>query len=101
MSELTKLLLVKLSEESAEVVQAACKALRFGLDSVPDTPGNWAPNREYVMREFADVLAAVEMLQEAGALPSDDEVQLKNLKRAAKIKFQKYVDFSLKKIRSI
>jgi hypothetical protein len=57
-------LLTCAAEESAEVGQAAGKALRFGLRDSP--PSGGLPNNLYIVRETNDLLAILEMLQEQG-----------------------------------
>lgn len=58
-------LLVCLAEECAEVAQAVGKALRFGLYDTP--PKGGLANNDYLVREFNDVLAIIELLQANGA----------------------------------
>ena len=62
----TEHLLACLAEECAEVQHAVAKALRFGLDD--GYLGAASTNAQDIAREFADVLAVVEMLEEDGAL---------------------------------
>jgi uncharacterized protein (UPF0147 family) len=63
----TEHLLTCLSEECAEVSQRASKALRFGLDEVqPEQPFN---NAQRIIAEVNDLIAVIEMLQQANALP--------------------------------
>ena len=59
-------LLACLAEECAEVGQAACKALRFGLDDKAEE--HQLTNAEYLAAELNDVIAIVELLEEAGYL---------------------------------
>lgn len=60
-------LLTILAEECAEVAQRVSKALRFGINDVQ--AGQELPNRERLRAEFADLLGAAGMLNEAGLLP--------------------------------
>lgn len=55
-----KHLLLKLSEECAEVAQMAAKCSQFGFDSV--RPGENISNRERLREELADINAIVSML---------------------------------------
>jgi len=57
-------LLLCLAEEAGEVVQAAGKAGRFGLNDQP-SPDKLS-NNEYIVREVNDVLAILELLKEEG-----------------------------------
>lgn len=59
MNEIEHLLTV-LAEESAEVGQVACKAIRFGLSDVG--PNLTEDNRRRLERELADLLATAEVL---------------------------------------
>lgn len=70
-------LLVKLSEEVAEVGMIAAKALQFGLDTRP--PHTIATNRELLRRELVDVLNIVVMLKVAGIISAitDEEINAK------------------------
>lgn len=61
-------LLTIIMEECAEVAQRASKALRFGLTEIQ--PDQDLSNAERVMVEFDDLLAAIQMCQDANLLPS-------------------------------
>lgn len=61
-------LLVCLSEEAAEVIQAVSKALRFGINDRNPTLPDAISNGGNILKEVAELLAVVEMLQEEGAL---------------------------------
>lgn len=63
MNRLEELLII-LSEECAEVQQAASKCIRFGMDSVHVV----SSNRELLEREFGDMLAMFKLLVEEGHL---------------------------------
>lgn len=52
--------LAYLIEEMSEVTKAACKALRWGLDSCH--PGTGESNAEQILNEWEDVKAAIERL---------------------------------------
>jgi hypothetical protein len=70
--ERTQYLLICLSEECAEVSQRASKALRFGLQEVQS--GQEQTNAERIAQEFQDLLAIIEMLEEAGKGQSVDGI---------------------------
>jgi len=55
-------LLVILMEECTELAHAASKALRFG----PGSDYDGITNREKLLREYNDILAVVEMLNDDG-----------------------------------
>lgn len=57
-------LLQILQEECAEVIQAASKAQRFGLDD--GYPQTTRTNREDIGKELAQVRAMVEMIEDEG-----------------------------------
>ena len=58
----TEHLLVCLAEEAAELQQAVSKALRFGLsDGYPESA---TTNRHDIEREFIDLLAVMELLDD-------------------------------------
>ena len=58
------ILLEKLKEEPAELIQVACKATLHGLDD--DHRGE--TNREAIERELGDVLAIAKLLDSIGAI---------------------------------
>lgn len=55
-----------LQEECAEVIQAASKIKRFGIDSVHPFEENPKTNLENLEMELGDVLAMIDMCKEAG-----------------------------------
>ncbi len=76
-------LLTVVSEESAEVGQRACKAIRFGLSEIQ--PGQQEDNKRRLERELADLMATAELLG----------LQIKDEDKAAKReKLMKYMDYS-------
>lgn len=83
-------LLTCLAEEAGEVVQAACKAGRFGVtDAHPDR--NLLPNNEYIVRELNDQLAVVEMLRDAGVpLPGIGDRAAINAKKQRVLEYMEY-----------
>lgn len=82
-------LLVCLTEECAEVAQAATKALRFGLDDI--NPHLNITAESQLTLELIDLKTVVEMLiQEGVSLQHEDEFNLMNLKEAKVEKFLKF-----------
>lgn len=71
-------LLTILAEESAEVVQAACKCQRFGLNGVHGATSNLSRLEE----EVGDFLAVVDILVERGLVDPVRMGELKILKRS-------------------
>ena len=80
-------LLTILTEECAEVVQEACKAIRFGLgDFNPKDPAN-GDNKRRIECELADLMAVADLL---GLTVREED-------KAAKCeKLKKYMDYSRK-----
>lgn len=87
--ELKDYLLACISEESGELVQAAGKALRFGLlDKNPNSDStNWVDLR----KEVHDLIAVYEMLCD-----EFDRVETldRDLIEAKKVKVKHYMDYS-------
>lgn len=82
-------LLICLAEEAAEMQQAACKALRFGLDD--GHPDGQTTNAEDIMKEYTDLIAIMTMLFEAGIIKDF------NMDRAIELKREKvlgYMDYA-------
>lgn len=61
-------LLMILSEECAETMQRASKVLRFTAEEIQPLPGNTQTNSERLVYEFNDIVAVMELLQEAGVV---------------------------------
>ena len=61
------------AEECSEVSQAICKLFRFGPDSrgFPESPLKWN-NKEYVEREVADLLFAINVAVQHGDIDIDE-----------------------------
>lgn len=85
----TEHLLSILAEECAEVAQRTTKAMRFGLTEIQ--PGQEQSNAERIMAEYHDLMAVVEMLQDAGELPKFYSVSKIMAKQA---KVEHYLKFS-------
>jgi len=66
-------LLACLAEACAEVAQAVGKALRFGLDD--KGPDSQLTNAELIAKDIIYVIAVVEMLEEAGFLPTNHPIR--------------------------
>lgn len=78
-----------LAEEAAAVAQRASKAARFGLSETQ--PGQPFTNAERIMHEWHDLLAAMEMLMDAGPLnPLPDPARVIAAKKAKVEKFLRY-----------
>ena len=86
----TEHLLACLAEECAEVQHAVAKAMRFGLDD--GYPGADSTNAQDIAREFADVLAVVEMLEEAGALERQTDAHAIERKKARVSEYMAYAE---------
>jgi NTP pyrophosphatase (non-canonical NTP hydrolase) len=86
----TEHLLACLAEECAEVQHAVAKALRFGLND--GYPGAASTNAQDIAREFADVLAVVEMLEEAGALDRPTDTHAIERKKARVSEYMTYAE---------
>lgn len=65
-------LLTILAEECAEVAQQVSKTLRFGPLEVQ--PGQTLTNAERINMEVMDLMASLEMLNDAGVIPCLDEM---------------------------
>lgn len=83
-------LLIKLSEECAEVQQAVSKALLFGLN---DSYKDYGNNHDRIVVELHDVLGVLKMLSDRGIiiLPTGSEVDaLIEAKEAKVLKYMQY-----------
>jgi adenylosuccinate lyase len=92
----TEHLLTIMAEECSEVAQRVSKALRFGVSEVQ--PGQLLTNAERIAAEFRDLLAAYEMLNEEGVLPSHGLYNPSGITQdalnAKKAKVEKFLTFS-------
>lgn len=75
-------LLTCLAEECAEVGQIVGKALRFGLND--KGPNHTLTNAQYLATEIGDVVALVEMLQEAELISALDGMHIGRKKERVK-----------------
>ncbi len=72
-------LLIVLAEECSEVIKDVSKALRFGLDKFE--PDQSFSNRERIEIELADLMGAIELLQDAGVIGQVSESRIVTKKR--------------------
>lgn len=79
-------ILVILMEECDELSQRVSKALRFGLDEIQ--PGQELTNKERMVYEFNDLLAAFDMI-----IHLDDATLISKIIRK-KEKIEKFLDYS-------
>lgn len=85
----TEHLLCILAEEATEVGQRVSKALRFGVTEI--MAGQEHTNAERIMHEYADLVAAIDMLEADGIIrwPADWS-KLVDAKRAKVERFLEY-----------
>lgn len=83
-------LLSCLAEECAEVAQRVSKALRFGLTEVQ--PGQPLSNAERIAQELNDLIAVVELLEEAGLVPRTGTVLAIEQKKIKVRHFMEYAE---------
>ncbi|HML33827.1 hypothetical protein [Sporomusa sphaeroides] len=82
----TEHLLVCLAEECAEIQQAVTKALRFGLqDNYKDS----TPAQD-IARELCDLIAVVELLEEAGVIKKTGTIDAIERKKARVWHYMEY-----------
>ena len=84
-------LLACLTDECAEITQAADKALRFGLDD--QRPGGETDNRMDIEREINDLVGVIELLVENGVTIH----QHRHYIDAKKEKVLKFMDYARNK----
>lgn len=82
-------LLTCLAEECAEVQQEISKALRFGLEDWRPRDETKENNRDKIQREFNDLLAVAEILNDHGILNIDFD-QDKSEKKAKVYRYAEY-----------
>lgn len=85
-------LLVILMEECAEVTQRASKILRFGLSEIQADQN--LTNSDRLSLEIADLLAAVDMLAEAGAITRPTEAMMNSRRATKKVQVERYLSYS-------
>ena len=78
-----------LMEESAEIIQACSKSVRFGLDNHnPKTPD--FTNSDDIMIEYYQLQAIMEIAQDEGILPILTKEEIKSIKDNKKKKVKYY-----------
>lgn len=83
-----EMLLIMVAEECAEIVQAATKSLRFGLDDYyKENP----TNREKLIVEFNDLITLIEILKEEDIITIYSSDKLMERKRE---RIKKYLEYS-------
>lgn len=88
----TEHLLTCLAEEAAEIQQAACKALRFGLDD--GHPERTTTNAQDIAKEFIEIVAVVQLLEAEGAIEKLGNIEAIKEKKA---KILHYMDYAKKR----
>jgi len=87
----TEHILTCLSEECGEVIQAASKALRFGLNN--KNPKTGVINKDHLIAEITDVVAVINILVERGIL-DDDKIMNENALEAKAKKLNNYLIYA-------
>lgn len=87
-------LLICLIEEAAEVVQASCKALRFGLDEIYRPIAK--TNRERIVDELTDLHATMEVCQSIDVLPPRFPLCDSGAVFQKKMRIREWADYSRK-----
>lgn len=86
-------LLILLIEECAEIIQRACKCIRFGMDE--KQPGQELANWERLQAEMVDYVAVNDLLIVEGLIkfPGDDD-RAAEAREAKREKIKKYMVYS-------
>lgn len=79
MDHKTKNMLTVAMEESAEIIQACSKSIRFGLSN--HHPNRKTTNADEILTEFYQLQAVIEDLQRNRMLPTYNEDYIKNIKK--------------------
>lgn len=87
-------LLVILTEECAEVIKEADKALRFGLKDHDPHGDRTINNADLITAEFYDIIAIIGMLRDEGCLKRPPVEDVLNKIETKKMKVEKYLKYS-------
>jgi hypothetical protein len=79
-----------MAEECLEVAHRCTKALRFGLGEIE--PGQYLPNSDRIVSEYADLQSIAKMLTEAGSLPQHNHLDFAMEAKRAKI--ERFLQYS-------
>jgi NTP pyrophosphatase (non-canonical NTP hydrolase) len=87
-------LLLKLSEECAEVAQRCSKQIQFGPLEIQT--GHSLTNAERLKQELLDLFSIWKILEENKQIPEFSEPEVDFAYENKKLKLQKYLDYSFK-----
>ncbi len=87
-------LLLKLSEECAEVSQRCSKQIQFGRDEIQKSRGNTLTNDERLTGEITDLCAVIQMLNRCGEITLPKDSDMAGLFKAKRKKIEKYLKYS-------
>lgn len=82
-------LLTCLAEECAEIQKDVCKALRFGIDDL-DPHKSDATNRQKIASECCDLVAVIELCEEAGIIDRTGSLLQIEQKKSKVLKWMEY-----------
>jgi hypothetical protein len=85
-------LLVQAASECNEVAHRITKALHFGLDECQ--PGQEESNAQRIISEFIDLVAVMDMLDEAGLLSVPSREEAEPAVAAKKAKVEHFIAFA-------
>jgi NTP pyrophosphatase (non-canonical NTP hydrolase) len=88
----SQFLLIKLSEECAEVSQRALKQIQFGPNEIQKEQDK--TNKQRLKDELLDLLAVTNLLIQEKQIEDFQVYELREAKERKKIKMQKYLDYS-------
>lgn len=90
----TEHLLTCLIEECAEIQQAVCKALRFGLDDGSPDHIPFTTNAQDIAKECCDIIAVIELLEETEVIEKTGTITAIKQKKA---KIHRYMDYAVER----